>query len=148
LGLNRGIDDHPWQLGRLDRLGPAGHRQALLEQRLQPLLSHAVAPARHRRAIEHQPMLEELLAAEILVIGVLDPALAQHLIGQRKLDPELGRQGSNGVGSCRRIEISAKFFNVIIEVDPEALARHEHRSGRNSPASHSPTGWGSQGLAI
>ena len=27
-------------------------------------------------------MLEELLAAEELVIGVLDPALAQHLVGQ------------------------------------------------------------------
>jgi hypothetical protein len=27
-------------------------------------------------------VLEELLAAEVLVIGVLDPALAQHLIGQ------------------------------------------------------------------
>jgi len=27
-------------------------------------------------------VLEELLAAEVLVIGILDPALAQHLIGQ------------------------------------------------------------------
>jgi hypothetical protein len=32
--------------------------------------------------IEHQPVLEELLAAEELVIGVLDPALAQHFVGQ------------------------------------------------------------------
>ena len=82
LGLHRGVDDHPRQLGRLDRLGPGGDRQALLQQRLQPLLAHAVAPARQRRAIEHQPVLEELLAAEELVIGVLDPALAQHLVGQ------------------------------------------------------------------
>src|SRR5450432_2954542 len=41
-----------------------------------------MAPARHRRAIEHQPMLEKLLAAEVLVIGVLDPAFAQRLIRQ------------------------------------------------------------------
>jgi len=27
-------------------------------------------------------VLEELLAAEVLVIGVLDPALAQHFIGE------------------------------------------------------------------
>jgi hypothetical protein len=27
-------------------------------------------------------VLEELLATEVLVIGVLDPALAQHLIGE------------------------------------------------------------------
>jgi hypothetical protein len=65
--------DHPRQLGRLDCLGPGGNRQALLQQRLQPLLAHTVAPARQRRAIEHQPVLEELLAAEELVIGVLDP---------------------------------------------------------------------------
>jgi hypothetical protein len=31
--------------------------------------------------IEHQAVPEELLA-EVLIIGVLDPALAQHLIGQ------------------------------------------------------------------
>jgi len=80
LGLHRGIDDHPRQLRRLDRLCLDGDRQAFLKQRLQPLLAHPVAPARQRRAIEHQPVLEELLAAEILVIGVLDPALAQNLI--------------------------------------------------------------------
>jgi hypothetical protein len=37
---------------------------------------------RQRRAIEHQPVLEELLAAEVLVIGVFHPALAQHLVGE------------------------------------------------------------------
>jgi hypothetical protein len=67
---------------RLDRPGPGGDRQAFLQQRLQPFLAHAVAPTRHRRAVEHQPMLEELFAAEELVIGVLDPALAQHLVGE------------------------------------------------------------------
>jgi hypothetical protein len=82
LGLHRGVDDHPRQLGGLDCLGPDGNRQAFLDQRLQPFLAHAVAPARQRRAIEHQPMLEELLAAEELVIGILDPTLAQHLVGE------------------------------------------------------------------
>ena len=82
LGLHRGVDDHPGQFGRLDRLGLDGDRQALLDQRRQPLLAHALAPARQRRAVEHQLVLEELLAAEELVIRVLDPALAQHLVGQ------------------------------------------------------------------
>jgi len=68
----------PW----LGRAGARGDVQALLEQGDELLLTHALAPARQRRAIEHQPVLEELLAAEVLVIGVLDPALAQHLIGQ------------------------------------------------------------------
>ncbi len=39
-------------------------------------------PARHRRAVEHQSVLEELLAAEQLIIRVLDPALAQNLVGE------------------------------------------------------------------
>jgi len=30
----------------------------------------------------HQPVLEELLAAEVLVIGVLDPTFAQRLVGE------------------------------------------------------------------
>jgi hypothetical protein len=32
---------------------------------LQSLLARAVAPASQRRSIEHQPVLEELLAAEV-----------------------------------------------------------------------------------
>jgi hypothetical protein len=66
----------------LDCLGLDGNRQALLDQCRQPLLAHAVAPARQRRTIEHQPVLEELLAAEVLVIGVFDPPLAQNFVGQ------------------------------------------------------------------
>jgi hypothetical protein len=40
-------------------------------KRLQPPLSHAVAPAGHRGTIERQPVLEELLAAEVLVTGAI-----------------------------------------------------------------------------
>ena len=66
----------------LDRLGLGGNRKTFLQQGLQPLLAHALAPAGQRGAIEHQPVLEELLAAEELIIGVLHPAFAQHLIGE------------------------------------------------------------------
>src|ERR1700730_17004236 len=55
------------------------HSQALLQQRLQPLLAHPMAPVGHRGAIERQPVLEELLPAEVLVIRVLDPQFTQHL---------------------------------------------------------------------
>jgi hypothetical protein len=42
------------------------------------------SPVRLRQRVidEHQLVPEKLLAAEVLVIGVLDPALAQHPIGQ------------------------------------------------------------------
>ena len=82
LRLHRGVDHHAGQIGRLHRLGPGGDRQALLQQRHELLLAHALAPARQRGAVEHQPVLEELLAAEVLEIRVLDPALAQRLVGE------------------------------------------------------------------
>jgi hypothetical protein len=41
-----------------------------------------LAPARQRGALERQFVLEELLTAEELIIRVLDPALAQDLVGE------------------------------------------------------------------
>src|SRR3974377_2312135 len=56
--------------------------RALLRQSNELLPPHALAPACQRGAVEHQPVLEELFAAEILVIRVLDPMLAQRLVGE------------------------------------------------------------------
>src|SRR5258706_11952828 len=63
---------------------PALHRygKALLNQRVKPSLAHALIPARQPRAAEGKLVLKELLAAEMLKIGVLDPNLAQPLVGQ------------------------------------------------------------------
>lgn len=82
LGLYRGVDNDAIEVRWSDRFGLGGNREALLEQGLQPLFPHALAPAGQRRAIEHQPVPEEFLAAEVLVIGVLYPALAQRFVGQ------------------------------------------------------------------
>jgi hypothetical protein len=82
LGLHRRVDN---DLGEIRRLGCAGarrNRQAFLDQRRQALLPHPLAPARQRRAVEGQLVLEDLLAAEELVIGILDPARAQILVGE------------------------------------------------------------------
>ena len=46
------------------------------------LFPHPLAPAGQRRAVEGQLVLEELLSAEQLVIGILDPARAQILVGE------------------------------------------------------------------
>src|ERR1700689_3408011 len=59
-----------------------GDVQAFLDQRDELLLAHPLAPARQRRTVEHQRVPKELLAAEQLIIGVLDPALAQNLVGK------------------------------------------------------------------
>ena len=82
LGLHRCIDDDPPRVLRLHRSGLHRHRQAFLQQGRDPLLAHALTPARHRRAVEWQFMLEELLAAQILEIGVLNPTRAQRLVRQ------------------------------------------------------------------
>jgi hypothetical protein len=64
------------KVGRLQRRGSGRRRQALLQKRLQLLLSHP------RGAIKNQAVLEKLLAAEALKVWVLYPALAQHVVGQ------------------------------------------------------------------
>src|SRR5437016_10802225 len=61
---------------------PGRHRQALLQQRLELLLPHPLAPTRQRRTVEHQRMLEKLLAAEVLEVRVLHPAIVQTLVGK------------------------------------------------------------------
>ena len=82
LGLNGRVDDHLGKVGGLGRAGARGDRQALLDQRDKALLAHPLAPARQRRAIEGQLMLEELLAAEQLIVRVLDPARAKILVAE------------------------------------------------------------------
>ncbi|MGF6430983.1 hypothetical protein AB7M47_008101 [Bradyrhizobium elkanii] len=80
LGLHRGTDHHPLQILGTDGASLVCHRQTFLDQRDELLLAEPLAPARHRRSIERQPVAEAQLAAEVLIIGVLDPAAAQHLI--------------------------------------------------------------------
>ena len=62
LGLHGGVDDHLGEVGGLRRAGARGDREALLDQRDELLLPHPLAPARQRRAVERQLVLEELLA--------------------------------------------------------------------------------------
>jgi hypothetical protein len=69
-GLNRGVDHHPFEIpGR--QPGLVRHRQALLDQGDQQLLTQALVPVRQRGTLERQFMAEAQLAAEELVIGVL-----------------------------------------------------------------------------
>src|SRR3982074_3892295 len=46
------------------------------------LFPHAWAPARQRRTVEGEPVAEKLLAAKQLKIWVLQPTIAQDLIGE------------------------------------------------------------------
>ena len=72
-----GVDDHLGKVGRLGGSRPGRGRKALLQQGNELFFAHPLAPAGHRGPVEGELMLEELLAAEQLIIGVLDPARAQ-----------------------------------------------------------------------
>jgi hypothetical protein len=82
LRLYRGIDNDAGEIAGLHRASLGCDRQALLQQRLQPFLAHAIAPVGHRGTIQWQPVLEKLLAAEVLVIRVLDPEFAYHFVAE------------------------------------------------------------------
>ncbi len=82
LRLHCGVDHNTGEVGRLHRLRPARHCQALLQQRRKFLVAHPLTPTRQRGAVEHQRMSEKLLAAEVLEVRVLHPAIAQTLVGK------------------------------------------------------------------
>jgi len=65
LRLHGRIDHNTAELGGLHHVRPGRDRQALLQQRLELLLPPLRAPTRQRRTVEHQRMLEKLLAAEV-----------------------------------------------------------------------------------
>jgi len=73
--LHGRVDDDLPKVGGLGGFRADRDGQALLNQRDQPVLAQALAPAGQRRTIKRQFVLEDLLTAEQLVIRVLDPAL-------------------------------------------------------------------------
>src|SRR5580693_9605019 len=86
-------DDDAVEIGWLHGAGAGRDREALLQQGLKALLAHAVAPAGDRGAIKRQGVAEEFLAAEILIIRVLDPPIAHHLVTEIEGVLENGEAG-------------------------------------------------------
>ena len=82
LRLHGRVDDHLREVRGLGRADACRRVQALLDQRDELLLAHALAPARQRRSVERQLVTEELLATEELEVRVLDPARAEVLVRQ------------------------------------------------------------------
>src|SRR5262245_17492260 len=69
--LYSGIYRNPFEIFGVDRPGAVGHREALLQQRDDLLLTQPLAPARERRAIKWQLVPEHHLPTEVLEIRVL-----------------------------------------------------------------------------
>jgi hypothetical protein len=81
LRLHRGVDRHPRQVLAAQRADLVRHPQALGQQPIQ-LVAEPLAPVAQVRTLVRERMLEELFAGEVLEIRVMDPALADPLIGQ------------------------------------------------------------------
>ncbi len=81
LGLHRRVDDDLLQAALGDDASLHPCRDRCLEQLLNALLANALAPAGHLAWINGQGMLEELLPAKELPVGVLDPPAYRLLIG-------------------------------------------------------------------
>src|SRR6188472_3429452 len=78
--LDSGIYRNPFEIFGVDRPGAVGHREALLQQSGDLLLTQPLAPARERRAIKWQLVPEHHFPTEVLEIRVLHPSLAQRLV--------------------------------------------------------------------
>jgi hypothetical protein len=128
LGLHGSIHRHPLQVLGLKCTGLVADRQALLDQGRELILAQALAPARQRRAVERQLVAERQLAAEVLVIRVLQPARAQHLVAevvhvlQNEQPSHQPRRQARlaGAGQAHRTE-------PVVEKLPVDLARQKHQ---------------------
>src|SRR5262245_66664823 len=66
--LDSGIYRNPFEIFGVDSPGAVGHREALLQQRYDLLLTQPLAPARERRAIKWQLVPEHHFPTEVLEI--------------------------------------------------------------------------------
>jgi len=80
--LHGGVHHHPLEILGRDGAGSVRHRKALLQQRGELFLTQSLTPARQRRAIKRKRVPEHHFPAEVLVIRVFHPAIAQLLIGE------------------------------------------------------------------
>ena len=82
LGLHGRIERHALH-GPLSH-GPHAHRHAqrFCKQEFELVPADPPPPASHRRTVEHQPVAEVLLPAEVLEVRVFHPTLADRPVGQ------------------------------------------------------------------
>jgi len=140
LGLHRGVHRDAGQVLGPQRASRMRDSQALGEQQLQ-LVAEPPAPMAQVGALVREAVLEELLAGEVLKIGVVDPALAHLLIGQRedvleqqKPDHEAGCCGGSALITEERrdpvikpipVELAGELHQLMLHVDDLVEPRSE-----------------------
>ena len=140
LGLHRGVHRDAGQVLGPQRASRMRDPQALGEQQLQ-LVAEPPAPMAQVGALVREAVLEELLAGEVLKIGVVDPALTHLLIGQRedvleqqKPDHEAGCCGGSALITEERrdlvikpipVELAGELHQLMLHVDDLVEPRSE-----------------------
>ena len=128
LGLNRGVHRHPFQAGGLHRPGLQGHRHRRLQHLFQGVRSNAFAPAGHRRRIDRHLVLKEREAAEMLPIGVLNPAL-DHLLVREVVDVlQIMQPDHQPCRLGRTTDRFEEFAEALIERRPRHQPRQTHQA--------------------
>ena len=80
LRLHGRVDRHALEVLRCDNAAIETGLDRRLEQNLHAAGADPLAPARHRGAVDWKLILKVIEAAEMLVVRVLDPARAHHLV--------------------------------------------------------------------
>ena len=139
-GDDRSLDADAGQVLGPQRASRMRDSQALGEQQLQ-LVAEPPAPMAQVGALVREAVLEELLAGEVLKIGVVDPALTHLLIGpredmleQQKPDHEAGCCGGSALITEERrdpvikpipVELAGELHQLMLHVDDLVEPRSE-----------------------
>ena len=100
LGLHRRVQHHRVQARALDHTPTLGSLDALRQQPLAARFTDALGPAHQAGRITGQLMLEVALAAEVLPVRVLAPALDGVLVAQRVDVLEVQQRSHQPRGQC------------------------------------------------
>ena len=126
LGLHRGVDRDPGQVVPLQGAGVMRQAQALLEKQVE-LVADPPAPVRQPRALVWEGVLEELLAGEVLEIGIINPALAHALI--RQVEDVLEDQQADHEArlGARPALVAEPIGQLLVEPVPVGFVRQAHQ---------------------
>src|SRR5215471_17903664 len=126
LGLHGGVHRHPLEIARAQRAGLVRHPQALGQQELQ-LVAEPLAPMAEVASLMRELVLEKLKAGEVLEIRIIDPALADVLIGQAVDVLEQQQSDDETAFDPRPTLLAVERRDLAIDPTPVDLAAELHQ---------------------
>jgi len=100
LGLHCRVHDHLVQAALGKEAGRLARGDGGLQELFHPGLTDPLAPPGHLARVDREGVLEELLAAEELPVGVLDPAANGLFVGDALVVLEVMESSQQSAGDC------------------------------------------------